>query len=195
MKNNALIIFDWDDTLFPTSWIMNSGIKLNDENNVRKIIVYLNELDINISRLLKSSILLGKVIIVTNAGIDWIMLTKKYLPKTKFIIDNYVKVISARDIYHHAYGIEEWKKNVFKKDILDLVDWAEQIISFGDAYYEFNALISLYGLVPKKTCLKNIKLLHSPSFENIIDQLDVINNSIKDIVKKPMHLDLNFEKK
>lgn len=195
MKNNkTLIIFDWDDTLFPTSWMINSGIKIGDENSVKKIKVYLNELDINIFELLKKSIMIGKVIIVTNAGIEWITLSKKYLPKTSFVIDNYIKVISARDEYHHAYDMNEWKKNVFKKDIANLVNWSNQIISFGDAYYEFDALISLFEKIPEKKYYKNIKLLQSPTFDGLLDQMTVINENLEDIAKKNTHLDLNFVK-
>lgn len=193
-QNNVLIIFDWDDTLFPTTWLINSGIKLTDEESVRKITVYLHELDISISKLLKNTIIAGKVIIITNAGIEWISLAKRYLPKTKYILDNYVRVISARDMYHHAYEMMEWKKNVVNNDIKNLVDWADQIISFGDAYYEFSALISLYKIIPKRKYLKNVKLCQSPTFENTLDQLNVIDNNLSDIVNEKRHFDLNFVK-
>lgn len=193
-NNNVLMIFDWDDTLFPTTWLISSGIRLTDENSIKKIMVYLHELDIHISKLLKTAIMLGKVIIVTNAGIEWIMLSKKYLPKTSYILDNYIKIISARDIYHHAYEIIDWKKNVFKNNILSLVNWSNQIISFGDAYYEFNALISLYDMVPRNKYLKNVKLFQGPTFDILIDQLNVLNNYLEEIVREEGHLDLNFMK-
>jgi len=190
--NNVLMIFDWDDTLFPTYWIINSGIKLSIMNDANKILVYLHELDMNMSKLLGDAIMLGKVIIITNANIDWISLSKKYLPKTGYIIDNYIQVISARDIYHHAYNINEWKKNVFKNNIIKLVDWADQIISFGDANYELEALISLHGKIPRRKYLKNIKLSQTPSFEILTDQLNVVDNSLEDIISVEHHLDLNF---
>ena len=109
-------------------------------------------------------------------------------------MDNYIKVISARDIYHHAYDMNDWKKNVFRNDISKLVDMSDQIISFGDAYYEFSALISLHELVPRKKHLKNVKLLQSPTFDSLLDQINVINNNFDDIIKHDGHLDINFAK-
>ena len=43
--NNTVIVLDWDDTLFPTSWVINNKIDLTDPNN--RIIYYkfFNKLD------------------------------------------------------------------------------------------------------------------------------------------------------
>ena len=73
-EQNTLIIFDWDDTLFPTYWLVSTGINMRSIDDIRKYLVYFKELDTIVSKLLYEALRLGKVIIVTNASIDWIHL-------------------------------------------------------------------------------------------------------------------------
>lgn len=73
-EQNTLIIFDWDDTLFPTYWLISTGINMRSLDDIRKYLVYFKELDTIVSKLLYEALRLGKVIIVTNASIDWIRL-------------------------------------------------------------------------------------------------------------------------
>lgn len=191
-RNKALIIFDWDDTLFPTFWLFSNGVKLDNILDIRKYALYFQELDSTLSKLLKMSITIGKVVIITNANIEWIMSSKKILPETSKIIDAYIQIISARDMYHQVYDMNEWKRRAFKNNIYNYVQWSNQIISIGDAEYEYEALISLKQYTNPKTCLKTIKLVKSPSFEVLIDQLDVITKSLYDIYKQPTHMDLKI---
>ena len=109
MKSDVVIIYDWDDTLFPTSWIMRQGIKISELADVNKYIVYFHELDDVVYELLKASILLGDVYIITNANIQWIKLSKRLLRKSSQLIDKYVNIISARDNYKEMYDMDEWK--------------------------------------------------------------------------------------
>ena len=61
-----VFIFDWDDTLFPTSWINNiNNNKYNILNNKKFII-----LDKILYLLISKCMIYGEVIIVTNATIN-----------------------------------------------------------------------------------------------------------------------------
>lgn len=192
IRNKALIIFDWDDTLFPTNWIFQNNIKLDNVLDIQKYSIYFQELDTILSKILKISITIGQVVIITNANIDWIITSKKILPETSKIIDSYIQIISARDIYDHIYDINEWKRRAFKNNIYNYVQWSNQIISIGDAEYEYEALISLKQYTKPKTCLKTIKLVKSPTFDILVDQLEVITKSLYDIYKQPTHMDLKI---
>ena len=57
---NSLIIYDWDDTLFPTSYIQ----KISNLNKMK--IELLEKYNI---RLLEKSCRLGRTIIITNASL------------------------------------------------------------------------------------------------------------------------------
>ena len=95
-------------------------------------------------------------------------------------------------MYHQVYNINEWKRRAFINNIYNYVQWSDQIISIGDAEYEYYALISLNKYTNPKTCLKTIKLVKTPSFEVLIDQLDVITKSLYDIYKQSTHMDLKI---
>lgn len=192
--NNTLIIFDWDNTLFPTTWLMKNSIKLNIITDVKKYQLYFHELDNVLYNLLHKSISFGKVIIVTNAMKEWVMMSKSILPKTSQLIDDNIEIISARELFNKKYSMEDWKKNVFQTIITQYVVWANQIISFGDAMYEYDAVVSLNNKIKKNTYLKIVKLMASPNFDDLIDQLNVMNKAITDIHKTNNHLDLRFDK-
>lgn len=186
------MIFDWDDTLFPTSWLLNNGINVDDSDDIKKFFIYFKELDNALLDLLRKSLTIGKVMIVTNANTNWIKISKKILFKTSQLIDKYIQIVSARDIYHDIYEMKEWKIHTFQKDMYSQIEHSGQIISFGDANYEFEALISLKEYISPNKCLKNIKLIDSPNFDILIDEINVISKSLKDICKQNGHMDLKF---
>ena len=72
------------------------------------------------------------------------------------------------------------------------------IISIGDAEYEYNALIDLYkydinkNKLMIKKLLKSVKLMRDPTYEILLDQLEVLTEAIRDVVVTDKHLDLNF---
>jgi len=192
MKSDSLIIFDWDDTLFPTSWLIEKGLKLNELSDISRFIVYFQELDNAIYKLLKMSLTLGIVLIVTNANMSWIKMSKKILVKTSTLIDENINIISARDNYNGLYDVNDWKVNTFKNDIAIYIHNSEQIISIGDAKYEYDALVSLREYVPKSKFLKTIKFVGTPTFNMIIDQIDVVEKSLRDILECRSCMDLRF---
>jgi hypothetical protein len=191
-SNNTLIILDWDDTLFPTTWFIHNNINLNETYMKKLYTSYFYELDNIIYKLLKKIILLGDVTIITNALIEWINTSSSVLPKTKKIINNKIHIISARGNFQNKYpNIMDWKKEAFK---LAKSHKYINIISVGDAHYEYNALIGLYNK-ESHILLKSIKFMNEPIQEVLIDQLNVLYNIIPKICNILHHLDLNFKLK
>lgn len=192
MKDNTLTIMDWDDTLFPTSWVVKNEIDLTTDKDIQKYMIVFSRLDSLLVDVLHKFISVGNVAIVTNASTRWIAISCEVLPNTKRLLNDKVKLISARDLHQNNFpdNIHMWKKITFK----DHADHYKHVISIGDADYEFNALIGLYSCRHKKY-LKTIRFLSSPTFEAIIDQLTVLNKNAKHICKYKRHMDLVFEKK
>ena len=198
-ESNTIIIFDWDDTLFPTSWTVDNSIDLSDSDTQNKFIVYFSRLDMLLYKLLMNCLKNNSnIYIVTNATIKWINISLSMLPNTKKIIDKNVKVLSARDLHQeNNTKMEEWKKLTF----LDIHNnkyknyKKYQIVSVGDAEYEYNALINLFNQdsVSNQRILKTVKLLKNPSFDSLVDQLEVLNSCIDKIIKRDRHLDLKFK--
>ena len=190
MENyKTLIILDWDDTLFPTSWISKNNINLLDQTVQNKYIVFFSRLDNLLYQMINTMIKFGKVIIITNATKKWIQISSEMLPHTQKIINRYITVISAKDTHEKDYPMQSniWKKISFRETITEHFKnhKYQNIISVGDAEHEFNAMTDLYDIMSltKKRLLKTVRFMRDPSFENLIDQLEVLDKTslIQDI--------------
>jgi hypothetical protein len=87
MKN--IIFIDWDDTLFPTTWVNKNKINCLDKNDVNKYKLIFLELDKSISNLLETITKNNDnfVYIVSNANKKWIEMALTPLPITSSIIN------------------------------------------------------------------------------------------------------------
>lgn len=98
----TIIIFDWDDTLCPSSWIRENKRVLSffrPAPNIEKIQRPLRELQANCEMLLKLAMKLGTVIIVTNAMDPWVETScRNFLPALMPLVSE-LPVIYARSIY------------------------------------------------------------------------------------------------
>ena len=200
-KYRTLIIFDWDDTLFPTTWTVLNNINIGDQNTHSKYIVYFSKLDMLLYKLLSECLRFGTIIIVTNAVLKWISIASSILPNTQKLLNKNIQIVSARDEYQEKYPDRPdiWKKMVFQ----DLVSKYfnkypfQHIISVGDAEHEFNALTDLYNesSITKNRLLKTVRFIREPSFDALIDELEVLVNCIHKVLTRQQHVDLKFKDK
>lgn len=196
-KNNTLFILDWDDTLFPTNWVINNNVKIMLPDSHDHYMVYFQELDRVLSKFLNKLTSYGRVIIVTNAALEWVNISSIVLPKTYHLLKK-VKIVSARTEYKKkSSNMMDWKTMAFR-DIIDnefknssLIN----VISIGDAEYEYQALISLNKTHRIKGIkyLKSIRFMRQPTHDILIDQLNTLNDAIPQIWNKTQHLDLKFD--
>lgn len=186
-----LIIFDWDDTLFPTTWAISNKMNMNAPS---QYINNMKDLDTVLFSILSNSLKFGQVLIVTNAMPDWIDMSCKMLPKTEQMILKYITVISARKMFQNDYPDNpyKWKELTFA-NLLNEYD-VNNIISFGDADYEYKALLNLTKIKKPSECyFKSIKLIQAPNNLILLDQLKIIDGSMKNIVSRKNHLELIFK--
>jgi hypothetical protein len=193
-RDNTIIIIDWDDTLYPTSWIMNNNIDLTDPKSRYRHVGHFKELDKHLESTLKHMKKLGDVIIITNAMPEWVELSLSVLPKTKECMSS-IDIISARKRYQNQVSMSMWKELTFLEEIDKRVKKQKykNILSLGDAEYEYKALINLYKLdiLPHKY-LKAIRFIKSSDYNILVDQLKVIRKNISNICSLKRHLDLTF---
>lgn len=193
--NNTLILIDWDDTLFPTTWTMQNN--LNVINKTSKYINLYTKLDTTIYNFLQTAIKYGFVIIITNASMSWINTCMNLLPKTKEFTQKNIKIVSARDNYGTNKDMFSWKKLAFKNEVYIMLknNHIHNIISIGDAIYEYQASIDLHDwdkIKPKQRIIKTIKFMETPNYYSLIDQINLLNKSIYYICAKKKHMDLIF---
>lgn len=212
-----IFIIDWDDTLYPTTWVNKNSIDVTKFHTIQEYKVYFLELDRTISGLLESLNQVGDIWIVTNANIGWIKSCLMGLEKTrKTIISNKIRIVSARDSYSsNSSSPTEWKILTFQDILEDIIKKISNkikpntyvnIISVGDAMYEYMALINLDNFIKSymsntsyfksnkkfKYLLKNIKFIEKPEFDYVIDQMNVLNKNKDSIVNKLEFIDLKF---
>lgn len=214
-----IFIIDWDDTLFPTTWVNKNSIDMGKSHTIQEYKVYFLELDKTISGLLESLNQVGDVWIVTNANINWIKTCLMGLEQTrKTIISNKIRIVSARDSYSsNSSSPTEWKILTFQDILEDIINKISSkikpntfvnIISIGDAMYEYMALINLDNFIKSymlnnnssntksnkqfKYLLKNIKFIEKPEFDFVIDQMNVLNKNKVSIVNRLEFIDLKF---
>ena len=211
-----IFLIDWDDTLFPTTWINQNNINLQNDISISEYKLYFLELDNVISKFLNSLNTVGDVFIVTNASLNWIKNCLKILNLTNEIISlNKIIILSARDLYSKKVDSPtEWKILTFRNVVLENLKKIKNIkkntylsiFSLGDATYEYMALLSLNELLLNNPdvkeymknnnfnfLLKSIKFIENPKFEYIIDQINVIEQNKDSIINKLEFIDLRFD--
>jgi hypothetical protein len=193
-NDSTLIIFDWDDTLYPTSWCVNNNINLNSMKSRARYLDYFLLLDDILEDLFLSLHKLGTVVIITNAMPQWINLTLSILPNTKKQLKK-TKILSARQKYQDTLKINKWKVQTFHDLIYDYHNKFNNIVSFGDSEYEHYALLNLFSHdeIPNKY-LKSIKFIKSSDYNVVIEQLKLTKQNLKKIISTKRHIHLNFNK-
>jgi hypothetical protein len=122
-SEKCVFVFDWDDTLFPSTWIQKipEGKQYFSEGfNFRistpSLDQRLRDYEVNCAQLLTAALREGPVFIITNAQAGWVEhCVQKYVPNLAPIIAR-ITVYSARSLYEGQYKTpEEWKLVAFRK--------------------------------------------------------------------------------
>jgi len=185
-----LVIIDWDDTLFPSSWIKDTNIDLNQQNENLKLIF--ESIDHLINDLVYNLVDKCVLNIVSNGSHNWIKSCLNYLPYTSQIYDLEVfNIVSARDLFENDYpgGYDEWKKLAFKICLSENMNGefdSYNVISIGDSDCEHKALMELEEWEcsnDKNLILKSIKLKRRPELNELVEQLSILNKQILNILE------------
>jgi len=211
-----IFIIDWDDTLFPTSWVNENNINLQDDKSVSEYKLYFIDLDKILSSFLESFSAKGDIFIVSNASLLWIRSCLNILPLTsKIVIINKIRLVSARDLYSTIVNTStEWKILTFQDVINDNLNKIKKIrpntylniLSIGDAKYEYIALLNLNEYLLENNMikeykkkdnfnflLKSVKFIEKPKFEYLIDQIKVFDKNQDLIINTLEYIDLKFD--
>ncbi len=191
-SSNTIFIFDWDDTLFPSSaleGILGKGYGGKSWNFGDELHKALTEHSTIITHVLIEAMSLGQVYIVTNATAEWVHLTaSKFLPNLPVIPEG-VQILSARTTFEMAYpdNPRQWKIRAFQRITRAAESRPLNIISMGDSLHEreaawFNRSSEVYS--------KNIKFIEQPTLEHLKRQWELWISVFSDITDHPDHLDL-----
>ena len=196
-RHNNLIIFDWDDTLLPTSFLLYKDAIDNENKLNEKDKSKIYKLEQLVKNLLTLSLSKGDVYIITNAGEGWVEdSAKKFYPDIKEILDK-IEVISARKDYEQKYPNDTklWKIGAFLnlKNRLN-EDLITNILCLGDSVFEMDAGKILAGHFIHAV-IKTIKFMENPKPEELNKQLNLVLNQFNSIFNSYKNLTVRVEKK
>lgn len=203
MNNNQyFVIFDWDDTLFPTTWLTNEGcIKFINEIPFIKLTTHVQQKLRTFETVLFN--FLGKLnscecelFIITNSKNGWVEQSCDVcFPSVKQFIDR-MHIISARPAEYEKTDWLQWKEHKFElcfKKLyefpLDLV--TKHIISIGDSTLERDAAKKI-GRNDGRTFVKAVKLQEAPTLEQMIDEHAFLQSCYDYILSIKKHLDVKI---
>ena len=196
-QHNSIIIFDWDDTLLPTSFLTPGGvfdenIILSDSDQEK-----LSTIEHYVSEILNSSVEKGNVFIITNAGKGWVEYSaNRFYPSIKNNLKK-IEIISARGEYEKLYpgNSREWKIQAFLT-LLKFVNikLVTNIICVGDSLFEMEAGRILASKFTE-AFIKTIKFREAPKLDELIKQLKLVNKQFGAIYSSVKNLTIRVEKK
>lgn len=190
-----LVIFDWDDTIFPTSWLLNVAVKRMPAVQFMDAdeIAILQQIEYSLWQIfhfLKSTH--GQFAIVTSATPAWFRITSNFMaPRFATLLSTCVPYICARDQFP-SDSIKEAKRRAFQS-ILEKLEFVSpnetiHLIIIGNDSAEITAADTFRGqafLVVKTVQFQSSlpNLLHfKKQWDCMMDKFDRIvtsPNSIK----------------
>mmetsp|Transcript_62553 Transcript_62553/g.183408 ORF Transcript_62553/g.183408 Transcript_62553/m.183408 type:complete len:225 (-) Transcript_62553:12-686(-) len=192
----TVIILDWDDTVLPSSWVQEQGLRVDADSQPTALQAeHLDEL----ARLASGTITLAKqfgtVVLVTNAERGWIeMSCAKFLPSLAPMLES-VKLLSARSEYerHNLTSPFEWKLRAFDNEIRRILGAdphrRRNVLSFGDSSHEREAVI--HATVNMLNCrTKALKFLDRPGVQQLHRQHQLVAQCLHQLVHHDGNLDL-----
>ena len=196
-KHNCLIIFDWDDTLLPTSVLTKGSTFYDDIQLSPSEQKKMEELENLVLELLNETIEKGSVYIITNAGKGWVEYSaNKFYPKIVPILEK-IKIVSARGEYEKEFpgNSRQWKIEAFLM-LQNTVNMqlVTNIICLGDSLFEMEAgriLASKFS----EAFIKTIKFREAPKLDELIKQLKLVCKQFNSIYLSIKNLTIRVERK
>jgi len=192
-KHQSLLIFDWDDTLMYSTFLLH-GTQRGVSAATKK---HLQNIEKRAYELLSTAMGLGQTVIITNAMEGWVEdCVARYMPSLKEVLQK-IPVISARTTQEPECGpqISQWKKRAFlqlgeqfdKKLITNLV-------SVGDSNFEMEA-VHFLGDQFCNSLVKTVKLQESPTPEELMKELDLLTPKFQKIVERGISMKIRLERR
>ena len=195
--HNSIFIFDWDDTLLPTSFLSPGGVFDLEMKLSRNDKEKLSEIEKEVSNILNNAINKGEVYIITNAEKGWVEFSaSKFYPSITNLLSK-IKIISAREEYEQLFPNEigKWKIEAF----LNLQKYINQnlvtnLICFGDSKFDIKAGKILASRF-REAFIKTIKFKEAPRLDDLFKQLNLVSKQFNYIYSSIKNMTIKVERK
>jgi len=213
-KLKALILFDWDDTLCPTSWMEeHPEVRQAFEGPVSKTGAAWNQLATQakaVMKLVTTAASLGSVALVTLAARPWVRVSARdFLHEARNEVEK-LDVYYAREQadsctnFAHTFLCEPYiamKRKAMQQAMAAVtqrvghsVKW-ESLVSIGDSEVEKRAAQELGRECQSQGMLrwtKTVKLLEHPKVTQLTQQVNALNERLEELVNHPGHKNVNL---
>jgi len=203
-RKDAIIIFDWDDTLLSSSFLSSINCRLDTDITAHPLHALLNaqlaELDQCTAALLTAALHYSPyhVHVVTNAETGWVQLSAaKFLPLT-FALLTRCKIVSARSNYESLFPDSplKWKYCAFQQQISAAGGGgahclSRSVISLGDSHVEREAVRAATRGMSHTYC-KSVKFSERTDCVQLRRQVELVTRCFSYIVSHDADLDLQL---
>jgi len=192
-KHQTVLVFDWDDTLLCTSYLVSKG----NNRLPRHVEQYLCSTQQVARRLLERALQSGHTFIITNAQNGCVeQSAAKWAPGLLPVLLK-VRVISARSKYESQFPcqVSKWKVEAFldvQRKLNSQI--STNLISIGDSMFEMDA-VHVMAKQFDTAVIKTIKLRENPSPEALYKQLDLVSQRFECIIDNARNLKISLEQK
>merc|ERR1740129_1872115 len=189
-KHQVVTIFDWDDTLLPTTWLREYAYETDAygcEVSFEVDEAYADFLQLIVQHakgLLETAIKAGRTYIITNAMSGWVELSAaRWAPELLPVLRK-VQVISARDKFEAAFprDVGQWKIQAFLEVQRQLdATRITNLIALGDMDYEMEAA-RIMGAEFSEGLVKTVKFQPDPDLQQHLQQLELVAQDLERII-------------
>ena len=185
--NNNIIILDWDDTLFSTSYFLLKNKKLTIEE--QQLFFKLGEC---VSKFINLSKSFGKIFIITNSTKKWLYKTAyNYLKINENLLDE-VNVISARENFNEEIVPKHMWKSLIFKQLYKYFELSDSIVCISDSINDINEGKKLKTIF-KNNNISTIKFINKPSPIQNIKEINLIIENLGKIINSNYNMILEEE--
>eukprot|EP01054_Gregarina_sp_Poly1_P009944 Gregarina_sp_Poly_1__9943@NODE_656_length_6918_cov_257_889943_g498_i0_p1_GENE_NODE_656_length_6918_cov_257_889943_g498_i0NODE_656_length_6918_cov_257_889943_g498_i0_p1_ORF_typecomplete_len567_score70_09_NODE_656_length_6918_cov_257_889943_g498_i035085208 len=191
--HRAFIIFDWDDTILPTTTLRNCsrpasptmspnqlawGLILDAPELNAELLTQFEELSALCAETIELTSRFGELCFITNGSLDWIRTScLKYMPSLWPRVCH-IKRVSAKDLVQtQSRDPLQWKKQTFCMELNEHLknkfqpDEYKVVISVGDSLHERHALYHFFDTTSlPRVCIRSIKFISLPDVPKLIAQ-------------------------
>jgi len=190
--HETVIVFDWDDTLLPSSYLSSKGYRIDAPVTCPDTDKQLRDHAKSVVSVLTLAMKYGRVQVITNAEAGWVQLSAStFLPEVLPLLKK-LSIVSARTSYEKLYPDSplKWKFCAFQDRMQQNRQFLyRNVISFGDSHVEREAVRAVTrGLTGVKT--KSVKFAERPSMEQLRRQIELVTNCFQYIFSHDGDLDL-----
>jgi hypothetical protein len=168
----TLFFVDWDDTLLPSTWLLERGINESALDTSEEEKALLDRVDVGVTRFLSVLCELGTVVILTSASLQWLFSSQAaFLPRTALVAAS-LSNVSARDLYEEYFPGDPtaWKTSAMH-DVMsrhfEHTCHRGNVISIGDSTQERLALFYAVNTIGGALA-KSVKCIERPSVDVLV---------------------------